>query len=145
MYIGIKKLTPEAILPTHGTKNSAGWDLYTLDEEVVLKEGEKKLVGTGLSFEIPEGYFGAIYPRSGLSTKQGIVLRNLVAVIDSDYRGEVKLPLWNVSDCEQIIPPHTRVAQLIIQPYLRDVEWTECDELSNTERGEGGFGSTGTK
>lgn len=119
-------------------------DLYTC-EDVTLGPNEYAMVGTGWQMEIPTGWFGAMYPRSGMSTKQGIVLRNTVGIIDSDYRGEVKIPLWNISDKEVKIEAGTRVAQLIIQPFFLGGVPTEVTNLSDTERGEGGFGSTGTK
>ena len=143
MNINIKKLNDNATIPICGTKYSAGMDMYACIEEPVIIEPHKTvMVDTGLAMEIPEGYFGAIYPRSGLSTKRGIVLANKVAVIDSDYRGEIKLPLHNHGTDMQVIEPHERVAQLIIQPYL-PISWNVVDELNDTERGDKGFGSTG--
>ena len=143
MNVNIKKLNDNATIPTCGTKYSAGMDMYACIEEPVIIEPHKTvMVDTGLAMEIPEGYFGAIYPRSGLSTKRGIVLANNVAVIDSDYRGEIKLPLHNHGADIQVIEPHERVAQFIIQPYL-PISWNVVDELNDTERGDKGFGDSG--
>lgn len=142
--INMKRVHEKAILPTQGSEFAAGMDLYTC-EDVTLGPNEYAMVGTGWQMEIPTGWFGAMYPRSGMSTKQGIVLRNTVGIIDSDYRGEVKIPLWNISDKEVKIEAGTRVAQLIIQPFFLGGVPTEVTNLSDTERGEGGFGSTGTK
>lgn len=143
MNVNIKKLNDNATIPTRGTKYSAGMDLYAcIEEPVVIEPHKTVMVDTGLAMEIPEGYFGAIYPRSGLSTKRGIVLANNVAVIDSDYRGEIKLPLHNHGTDMQVIEPHERVAQLIIQPYL-PINWNIVDELNDTDRGDKGFGDSG--
>lgn len=139
--VKIKKLNFEAVIPTRGTTASAGYDLYSTDESEIWP-GETKLIGTGIAMAIPDGYFGAIYPRSGISVKQGLRLANCVAVIDSDYRGELKIPLYNDSNNIQTIVPGDRIAQIIIQPYLQ-FEWEEVNELSKTNRGTGGFGSTG--
>lgn len=139
----IKLLTDTAVMPTRGTKHSAGLDLYVdTNKKVSIYPGATKMLGTGIAAEIPKGCFGAIFPRSGLSTKKGIVLANDVAVIDSDYRGEIKLPLFNRSKDPQTIDPHERVAQMVIIPYV-DVELVQVDDLTDTERGDGGFGSTG--
>ena len=125
---------------------AAGADLYALieGESLTIGAGETVLVRTGLSVEIPEGYVGLIYARSGLATKRGLAPANKVGVIDSDYRGEVKIALFNQSGEEQIVSAGERVAQLVIAPYLA-VEYEEAEELSSTVRGEGGFGSTGNK
>lgn len=140
--IFFQRCNKNAKTPTRGTEYSAGWDLYTC-EEVTLEPGQAKLVGTGLKIEIPTGLFGAIYPRSGMATKQGIVLKNLTGIIDSDYRGEVGLPLWNTSNGVVSISAGTRVAQIIFQPYAMIGGFIE-DVITDTERGEGGFGHTGT-
>ena len=135
-----------AILPTYGSAYAAGADLYALieGESLMVGAGETVLVRTGLSVEIPEGYVGLIYARSGLATKKGLAPANKVGVIDSDYRGEVKVALFNQSGEDQIVLAGERVAQLVIAPYLA-VEYEEAEELSSTVRGEGGFGSTGNK
>ena len=143
MLVNIKRLNENAKLPTYGTVYSAGCDLYAcMDEDVSINPGETKLIKTGLSMEIPENYAGLIYARSGLATKKGLAPANKVGVIDSDYRGEIMVALHNHSNEERTIQPNDRIAQLIIMPYI-SANFIECDELTETERGEGGFGSTG--
>lgn len=145
MEIKVKKIKPEAILPTYGSPFSAGADLYALlDAPVTLAPGETRLISTGLSLEIPEGYGGFLYARSSLATKRGLAPANKVGVIDSDYRGEVMVALLNQSGKEQEIEPGERIAQLVIAPFLKG-EFLEVDTLSETDRGAGGFGSTGRK
>ena len=146
MIVKVKKLDDRAILPTYGSAYAAGADLYALieGESLMVGAGETVLVRTGLSVEIPEGYVGLIYARSGLATKKGLAPANKVGVIDSDYRGEVKVALFNQSGEDQIVLAGERVAQLVIAPYLA-VEYEEAEKLSSTIRGEGGFGSTGNK
>lgn len=142
----IKKLREQAQKPTRADEHSAGYDLYAIVDEpdgrAWIWPGDTLVVGCGYAFEIPEGHFGGVYPRSGLSTKHGICLANGVAVIDSSYRGEVKMPLHNASDKKYMIQTGDRVAQIIIQPY-KMVDLEESDELSDTERGDGGFGHSG--
>jgi len=141
----IKILNDLATIPTYGTSGAAGADLYAAtDEDIVISPGETKLIGTGIAMAIPRKYFGAIFPRSGLAVKQGLRLANSVAVIDEDYRGEVKVALHNDSDIDQTVPAKARIAQLVIMPYNK-VLFNEVDNLDSTERGEGGFGSTGLK
>ena len=136
---------PEAKLPAYGSANAAGADLYALSEHAVrIGANETAIVHTGLAAEIPEGYVGLIFARSGLATKKGLAPANKVGVIDSDYRGEIRVALHNHSKYMQSIEPYERVAQLVIMPYVY-AELIETDELSDTERGEGGFGSTGSK
>ena len=143
--ISVKKLYPNAVLPTYGSAYAAGADLYALcEEELVFAPHETKLVKTGLALEIPEGYAGLIYARSGLASKRGLAPANKVGVIDADYRGEVMVALHNHSDIEQRIAPQERIAQLVVTPFLK-VDFEETDTLTDTLRGEGGFGSTGTK
>ncbi|MBQ8322565.1 MAG: dUTP diphosphatase [Clostridia bacterium] len=143
--INVKKLDPNAVLPTYGSEFAAGADLYALsDGEIVFAPHETKLVRTGLAMEIPEGYAGLIYARSGLASKRALAPANKVGVVDSDYRGEVMVALHNHSDKEQTIAPKERIAQLVVAPFLK-AEFAEADELSDTVRGVGGFGSTGTK
>ena len=143
--VNFKKLNNEAIAPTYGTEFAAGADLYACEgTEVTFEPGETKLIHTGLSLEIPEGYAGLIYARSGIATKRGLAPANKVGVIDSDYRGEIMVSLHNHSKDVQTIADKERVAQLVITPFLK-VEYTETDELSDTVRGVGGFGSTGSK
>ncbi len=141
MKIKIKLLDSKATFPTKGTEDSAGYDLYTTSR-AMLWPSDTKMLKTGIAMEIPKGYFGAIYPRSGLSTKQGVRLANCVAVIDSDYRGEICVPLHNDSTVKREIKEGERVAQIVIQKY-EDVGFEQVEELSDTERGSGGFGSTG--
>lgn len=168
MVIKVNKLDERAVLPTRGSEYAAGWDLYALLEPNVeyieIEGGKTEFIHTGLSLEIPEGYFGAIYARSGLAANSGLRPANCVGVIDSDYRGEIMVALHNdnppinsfeqkVSDDVSIIDEKRdpdavkcieagqRIAQLIIQKF-EDIEFQEADELSDTERDDGGFGST---
>ena len=143
MELKFKKLTDMAIKPTYGTEFSAGADLYST-EKMVIGVGETKLVKTGLAVEIPVGYVGLIYARSGLATKRGLAPANKVGVIDSDYRGEIMVALYNQSNAEQVVEQGERVAQMVITPFLK-VEYQEVQELGSTDRGTGGFGSTGSK
>lgn len=144
MQIQIKRLRPEAILPTRGSAQAAGYDLYAClgGGEVVLQPGETRRISLGYALALPEGYFGAVFARSGLSTKQGLRPANCVGVVDSDYRGENMVPIHNDSGAPQTIRHGDRIAQMVVMPYLR-VEFQEVDALDETERGEGGFGSTG--
>lgn len=143
--MNIKKVRENAIIPTYGTEFSAGADLYAcILEEETLAPGETKLIPTGLAMEIPVGYGGFIYARSGLASKKGLAPANKVGVIDADYRGEVMVALYNQSNVSQTILPQERIAQLVIAPFLK-VEFQEVDELNETVRGDGAFGSTGTK
>ena len=143
MKIAVKKLDEKAILPTYGTEYSAGADLYAcLEEPVTIAPGEAFLVHTGLAMEIPEGYAGLVFARSGLAVKQGLAPSNKVGVIDADYRGEVMVSLYNHSKEARIIEPGERIAQLVITPFL-SAQWEEVPELCETVRGAGGFGSTG--
>lgn len=141
--VPIKILREGAILPTYGTEFSAGADLYAcLEAPVVIEPGKTYLVPTGLSLAIPEGFAGLIYARSGLATKRGLAPANKVGVIDSDYRGELFVSLHNHSDAPQEIAPGERIAQMIITPYVA-ADFVVTEELSETVRGAGGFGSTG--
>lgn len=143
MNIRIKKINKNAIIPTRGSKEAAGYDLYACtNTPIVIAPHQTVKIGTGLAFELPDGYFGAIFARSGLATKNGLRPSNCVGVCDSDYRAEYIVALHNDTDIPQMINPMERVAQLVIMPYLA-VEFDEVDELSDTERGDGGFGSTG--
>ena len=141
MKLKIKKLNPEAIIPAYQTKEAAGFDLHSI-ENVVLKPGERKLIGTGLAFEIEYGYEVQIRPRSGLAFKHGITVLNSPGTIDSDYRGEIKILLINHSNEKFEIKKGDRIAQAVVAPVIQ-AEIVEVEELSSTERGEGGFGSTG--
>ena len=145
MNLNIKKLNESAVVPTYGSEYSAGADLYAcIDEEVVIQPGETKLIKTGLAFEIPVGYAGLIYARSGLASKKGLAPANKVGVVDADYRGEVMVALHNHSLEEKVVEKNERVAQMVIAPFLH-VDYNLVDELSDTVRGTGGFGSTGHK
>ena len=138
----IKKLDEKAKVPTYGTEYSAGADLYALlDSSLEIKPGETKMISTGLAMAIPTGYVGLIYARSSLGTKKGLAPANKVGVIDSDYRGEVKVCLYNHREETQTIEPFERIAQIVFTPYLQ-VDFNEVNELDETIRGEGGFGST---
>lgn len=142
MEINIKKLNQKAMLPTRGSKYAAGYDLYAcIDEKVTVEAGQSVKVPTGLAIEIPMGYAGLIYARSGLATKKGLAPANKVGVCDSDYRGEYIVVLHNHSDKPVDIEPNERIAQLVVTPFL-SVEFKEVEELTSTERGAGGFGST---
>lgn len=137
------KTVAEAVPPEHQTVGSAGGDLRAVvDGEVSIKPGETKLVPTGLRVEIPEGYVMLIFPRSGLATKMGLTLANSVGVIDSDYRGEVMVALRNMGEEVRYVKNGDRIAQAVIVPYVFP-HYQEVDELSDTERGGGGFGHTG--
>ena len=143
--VPIKKLNENATIPTYGSEYAAGADLYAcIDEAVSFLPGETKLIPTGLAMEIPAGYAGLIYARSGLASKKGLAPANKVGVVDADYRGEVMVALHNHSNVEAVIEPKERIAQLVITPYLT-AHFEEMEELSDTVRGAGGFGSTGTK
>lgn len=145
MNIKVKKLKPGATVPTMGSKFAAGADLYSAeDADIVIEPSETKFIGTGLAMEIPEGYVGLVYARSGLACKRGLAPANKVGVVDSDYRGEIKVALHNHGKEAQTVEKGERIAQMVIAPYL-SVNYEEADELSETERGEGGFGSTGRK
>lgn len=145
MIVKIKKLYFDAVIPTRGSDQAAGYDLYArglCGECAIIRPHTTRMIGTGIAMEIPDGYFGGIYARSGLATKSGLRPANCVGVVDSDYRGEIKVAVHNDSDQRQEIQDGDRIAQLIIQPYL-SVEFEEADELSGTERGSGGFGHSG--
>ena len=143
--VNIKKLKKHATIPTYGSDYAAGADLYAcLDDALTINPGETVFVGTGIALEVPEGYAGLIYARSGLSCKRGLAPANKVGVVDADYRGEVTVALHNHSDKPQTIEANERIAQMVIAPFLA-ATFTEVDELSNTVRGAGGFGSSGRK
>ena len=143
--IAVKKLNKNAVLPTYGSDFSAGADLYAVtDEPIEILPNQTKLVGTGLAMEIPEGYAGLIYARSGLASKRGLAPANKVGVVDADYRGEIMVALHNHSDKVQTVEPKERIAQLVVTPFLK-AEYYETETLTDTTRGAGGFGSTGTK
>ena len=139
----IKRLTPTAILPKRAHSTDAGMDLYADSDKIIaIPAHSSKMIGTGIAIALEKGYFGGVYARSGLAFKKGLRPSNNVGIIDSEYRGEVKVALHNDTEFTQEIEPHERIAQLIIQPCsLEDIE--EVDELDETERGTGGFGSSG--
>ena len=143
--VAVKKLRPDAKLPTYGSQFAAGADLYAcLDMPVTIQPHETFLVPTGLSMEIPEGWAGMIHARSGLATKRNLAPANKVGVVDADYRGEIMVSLHNHGQTPQTVEPGERIAQLVIMPYLT-AQFFETEELSDTVRGAGGFGSTGLK
>jgi len=147
LNIKIKKLNDNSglSLPSYATSDSAGMDLTAdISENVVLAPGERKLVKTGLAIELPQGYEAQIRPRSGLAIKNGVTLVNAPGTIDADYRGEIGVILINHSADEFTITPGMRVAQMVIAKYER-VSWNIVEELGESERGEGGFGSTGVE
>ncbi|MCX7714836.1 MAG: dUTP diphosphatase [Clostridia bacterium] len=142
--VKIKKLRHNAVIPQYATSGSAGVDVcYAGDSDIILKRGERVLVPCGFSIAISSPNVVALmYARSGISLKHGVTMANGVGVIDSDYRGEVKCPMINLGDEDYIIKPGDRVGQLVFTPIFR-ATLTECDTLDETERGGGGFGSTG--
>lgn len=143
MHVKVKKITETAKLPTRGSVFSAGFDLYADNNvDITIHPHETRKIGTGLALEIPNGYYGAIFARSGLATKEGLRPANCVGICDSDYRGEYIVAIHNDSNEDRIIEPKERIAQLIIMQYPH-ITFEEVDELSDTSRGEGGFGSTG--
>ncbi len=145
MILKFTKLNENAVKPTYGTEFAAGADLYSAEGcEVTVAPNETRLIHTGLSLEIPEGYAGLIYARSGIACKRGLAPANKVGVIDSDYRGEIMVALHNHSAEPQTVAEKERIAQIVITPFLK-VDYTEADSLTDTARGDGGFGSTGKK
>ena len=138
----IKKLNEKATIPTYGTPLSAGADLYAMiDSDLEIKPNESIIIPTGIAISIPKDYVGLIYARSSLATKKGLAPANKVGVIDADYRGEIKVVLFNHSRETQIISPNERIAQIVITPFVQ-VQFSVVDELDETKRGAGGFGST---
>ena len=141
--VSIKLLDPRAKVPAYGSADAAGADLYALtDAPVDIAPGETAVIHTGLALAIPRGYVGLVYARSGLATKQGLAPSNKVGVIDADYRGELMVALHNHSSEVRTVQSGDRIAQLVIAPYLT-AEFQVADELDDTVRGVGGFGSTG--
>lgn len=141
--VSVKKLRPGAKLPTFGSAEAAGADLYAcLEEDVTIAPGETALIPTGLAMELPRGYAGLIYARSGLATKRGLAPANKVGVVDSDYRGEFMVALHNHGTQAQTVSSGERIAQLVVTPVLIPT-YLEVAELNETQRGAGGFGSTG--
>lgn len=145
MKIGLKKLSDKAVIPAYGSQFAAGADLYAcVDGEVIIEPHATAVIPTGIAVELPLGYAGLIYARSGLATKKGLAPANKVGVVDCDYRGEIKVALHNHSNVAQSVAAGERIAQFVITPYIT-AEFVLRDELSETLRGEGGFGSTGSK
>ncbi len=143
MELKFKKLNDNAITPNYGSEYSAGADLSTcITEDIVLNPSETKILPTGIAIEIPEKHFGMVCSRSGLAAKYQIAVLNSPGIIDSDYRGEIKLIMINHSNIPFVIKPSMRLAQIIIVPFLK-VNWTETEALSETIRGHNGLGSTG--
>ena len=145
MKVNFKKLDERAKMPTYGSPYAAGADLYAVtDGEVTVMPGETKFIGTGIAVELPEGTVGLVYARSGMACKKGLAPANKVGVIDCDYRGEIKVALHNHGTEPQTFGSGERLAQMVVAPYI-PVEYEEVDELSDTVRGAGGFGSTGSR
>ena len=143
MKVRIKRIGTQSGLPNYETLGSAGMDLSaSLKETVVLEPGERQLIPTGIAIQLPQGYEAQVRPRSGLAVKYGIGMVNSIGTIDSDYRGEIKVPLINHGSEPFVIQPGDRIAQMIVARYER-VEWEQVEDLDDTERGEGGFGHTG--
>ncbi len=143
MNVSVKKLRPGAILPTYGSEEAAGADLYAcIDEPVTIAPGETVFIPTGLAMELPKGYAGLVYARSGLACKRGLAPANKVGVIDSDYRGEFMIALYNQGGVPQTVENGERIAQLVVTPVLTP-QYVEAESLSDSGRGTGGFGSTG--
>ena len=141
--IKIKKMNDLAIIPKRGSEEAAGVDLHAcITESIYISPHETVKIDTGIAIELPKGTFGAIFARSGLATKEGLAPANKVGVIDSDYRNSIIVALHNHSNMSRTINPGERIAQLVVLPYL-PIEFKEVDKLSYTERGLGGFGSTG--
>ncbi len=141
MPLHIKKLHPEAVLPRYALPNDAGMDLFS-NEAAIINSNERKLISTGISMAIPAGFVGLVWDKSGIASKHGI--KTMAGVIDSGYRGEVKILMHNLSDKSFVVEKGSKIAQLLIQP-VHQLEITEVDELDSTERGTGGFGSTGER
>ena len=142
--VPVKRLSPDAKLPSYGSQDAAGADLYAcVQEPVTVAPGDTAWIPTGIALEVPKGCAGLIYARSGLACKRGLAPANKVGVVDSDYRGEVVVVLHNHSDQPQTVQPGERIAQLVITPVLTPA-YEEVTELSSSERGAGGFGSTGS-
>ena len=145
MKVKIKKLNTKAIIPTYGSQEAAGADLYAcMEGDTLIKSGETVMIKTGISMEIPKGYVGLIYARSGIAFKNGIAPSNKVGVIDSDYRGEIMVALYNHSKVDYVVENFQRIAQIVIAPYIT-ADFEEVEDLNDSERGHGGCGSTGTK
>lgn len=142
--VRLKKLREDAIIPAYGTKFAAGADLYAcMDKDITINPGCTEFIHTGIALEIPTGLVGLIYARSGMACKRGLAPANKVGVIDSDYRGEIMVALYNHSGEAVTVSKGERIAQLVLAPFIT-ADFTEADSLEDSVRGEGGFGSTGT-
>ena len=143
MRIRVRKVSDTAVLPTRGSTSAAGYDLYAdLEEDVVIAPHSTVKIDTGLQFELPEGYFAGIFARSGIASRDGLRPANCVGICDSDYRGNYIVAMHNDSDSARTVKVHQKIAQMIVMPFL-PLEFEEVEELSETTRGAGGFGSTG--
>lgn len=143
MKILIKKLKDNAVIPTRGSEYAAGYDLYSTNTDIVAIAPYQTIkFETGIAMAIPEGYFGAVYARSGMGCNRNLRPANCVGVIDSDYRGDITVALHNDSGEPRLIDPGMKIAQIVIQKF-EDIDFNEVDELPKTVRGEDGFGSTG--
>lgn len=143
--VNIKKLNENAVIPSYGSEFAAGADLYAcIERDIIIAPGETVMIGTGLAMELPIGYAGLIYARSGLASKRGLAPANKVGVVDSDYRGEIIVALFNHSSTAQTVAKGERIAQMVITPVIQ-VAFSETGSLDETKRGVGGFGSTGRK
>lgn len=141
--IRVKKLRKNAIIPTYGSQEAAGADLYAcMDERVTIEPGESVWINSGVAVELPRGFVGLIFARSSMGAKRGLAPANKVGVIDSDYRGELRIVLYNHSKISQLVEPGERIAQLVIVPIITP-GFEEVDDLSDTARADKGFGSTG--
>lgn len=143
MVLKIRKIKDNATIPTRGSEEAAGVDLYAcINSPVTIYPDETYVIGSGVAFEPPKGYFGAVVPRSSVGIKRNLTLPNNVGIIDNDYRGEIMIAFHNIGNQPEVIFPDERIAQLVLLPYITcPIE--EIDELTETERGEGGIGSTG--
>lgn len=139
----MKRVSDTAVVPTRGSEYAAGYDLYAdISEPVLIRPHETAKIDTGLQFELPDGYFAAIFARSGLAAREGLRPANCVGVCDADYRGNYIVAVHNDSTSDRIIEPHEKIAQMVVMPFL-PLEFEESDSLSDTARSDGGFGSTG--
>lgn len=145
MKLNIKRLTETAKIPTRGSDMAAGYDLYAdTDTQIAIPPHETVMVSTGITIEIPEGYFGAIFARSGMARDRGLRPANCVGVVDPDYRGAWMIAVHNDTDQPKVVEAGERIAQMVVMPFL-SIDFQEVEELTETKRGSGGFGSTGTR
>lgn len=142
LFCGLKE---DAIIPSRGSEYAAGYDLSAcIDKPIIIPAHQTVKIGTGLVMELPHGYFGAIFARSGIATKQGLRPANCTGIVDEDYRGEYIVALHNDTDEAKLVTPNQRIAQLVVIPYL-PISFIRVNELADTDRGDGGFGSTGVR